>query len=66
MKVVIEYDPATGNMTDAKGAYVGCWMQLESFGNELTVSDPVEDIVKLKNSGFTAEDIVALKKGGVL
>lgn len=66
MKVVIDYDPASGNMTDAKGAYVGSWMGLESFGEELSTNDPVEDIVKLKNSGFTAEDIVAMKKGGVL
>lgn len=66
MKVTIEYDPQTGNMTDAKGAFIGCWIGLETFGDELQSSDPVEDIVRLKNAGLSAEDIVALKKGGVL
>lgn len=64
MKILLDYDQATGTMTDANGAIVGTWAGAKGFEMEPTVS--VRDLVKMKDAGFTAEDIVELKNSGVL
>lgn len=62
-KVMIEYEPDTGNIYDKNGLMVMSYHNLQHFDEEPT---PVSSITKLAEAGMTAEDIVTLKKGGVL
>lgn len=65
MKVTIDYDSTTGAMTDKRGTLVGTWVGLEHFG-DAEKKDIVRDLIKLKEAGFTADEIVAMKEGGLL
>ena len=64
MKVVVEYNAETGEIKDAVGMYVGSFFGLESF--EIPKESNVRDLIKLKEAGFTAEDLVQMKEGGLL
>lgn len=64
-KVIVEYNESNGELTDAKGMVVGNWMGLDSFP-EQEPETGLRDLIKLKDAGFTADDIVAMKEGGVL
>ena len=65
MKVVVEYDPVTGTISDNEGTYIGCWVGLKHFEEGLSNSG-VEVLIKLKDAGYTAEEVVQLKMGGLL
>jgi hypothetical protein len=56
-KISLNFDPATGQVTDAKGMYIGMNMSLTPVD-----SVDVEVLVKLKNAGFTADEIIELKR----
>lgn len=64
-RVILNYDESSGVISDKLGTEVGNWFDLQSFG-EPSGEPNVRDLIKLKEAGFTAEDIVALKEGGVL
>ena len=65
MKVIVEYDQVTGEIKDKSGMTIGSWFELEHFGSP-DEPNKVRDIIKLKDAGFTAEDIVTMKEGGLL
>ena len=64
MKVTLEYDVVTGTITDKLGIIVGTYCGLTSLDDEQS-STSVDDMIKLKNSGFTAEEVIAIKKANL-
>ena len=62
----LKYDPATGNITDNLGALVTTmsgWIPVEIDSKPESTS--IDDMIKLKNSGFTAEEVIAIKKANL-
>jgi len=60
----LHYDLITGNVTDASGMLVICYpaalpVEVESKGTS------IDDMIKLKNSGFTAEEVIQIKKANL-
>ncbi len=62
-KITLNFDPATGSVTDAKGMYIGMNLTLTPVEGG-TVE--VDVLVKLKNAGFTAEEIIEMKRKELL
>jgi len=60
----LKYDPISGMITDASNTLV---TTLCGFGpvdiEEQGTS--IDDMIKLKNSGFTAEEVIAIKKANL-
>lgn len=69
MKIQVEYDPATGQMSDpTNGALLTSWTglsHLEVKEQEAKESN-VADLAKLKSAGFTAEEIMQMKREGLV
>lgn len=65
MKILLEYDEASGQVTDAAGVMPICYLGLKSFEPD-SAGLTVKEIVKLKDAGFSAEEITELKSGGVI
>lgn len=63
-KVLLDYNPATGQVSTSNGFLVGTYVGLQPY--DVFDKPKVEDIVKLKEAGFTAEEIVMLVKKEVL
>jgi len=62
----LKYDVVTGNVTDNKGSLVVCMAGFIPIDIEqYEVSTSVDDMIKLKNSGFTAEEVIAIKKANL-
>lgn len=67
MKVILNYDPATGQISDANGQSISCWFDLRYEPVLETVSTTeVNDLVKLKEAGFTTEEMVNLRDRGLI
>lgn len=64
-RVILEYDEATAQITDATGCMVGTWGGLKSF-DSTNESVPASTLIKLKEAGFDAEEIIAMNKAGML
>lgn len=64
-RVIVQYEESSGNIFDRNGTLITAWHGLEHMGEPENGSN-VRDLIKLKEAGFTAEDIVAMKEGGVL
>jgi len=64
MKIVLNYDPMTGNMTDESGMLVSTYMGLERLNIENM--GKTDKIIELKKAGFLVEDILKLKREGVI
>jgi hypothetical protein len=64
-KIILEYNESTGQITDALGVMPVLWIGLKGFESE-TSKLSVSSVVKLKEAGFTAEEIVELIKGDAL
>jgi hypothetical protein len=62
MKVTLNYEPQSGNITDDKGNFVGTYIGLEASEGGVSI----EALCKLKNAGFSAEEITELKRKEVL
>lgn len=65
--VTIKYDEITGNVYDTTGAMV-CTMPIGLFfPDEVSINSksPVEEMAKLKGSGFTADEIMQMKREGL-
>lgn len=71
MKVILEYDQGSGQITDASGTVVANWFGLMSFQKDEQAAAPVESqalvasvkadqAIKLKEAGFTADEILKL------
>lgn len=66
-KIILEYEDTNGFVYDANGLYIGSNLQLKPF--EVTDEKsgvPIDDLVKLRNAGFTTEEIIELKRKDLL
>ena len=59
--IVLSWDTETGMVYDAKNLYIGSSMSLEPIEVEQTGAS-IEDLVKLRNAGFTTDEIIELKR----
>lgn len=67
MKVIVNYDDVTGQITDESGQIVGAWFDLRYEPVLETVSaTEINDLVKLKEAGFTVEELVNMRDGGLI
>lgn len=64
MKITLNYDPTTGQVTDNNGAIIVTWMGLQDQQAEPEIS--VENLVELKKAGFSTDEIVELRKKDIL
>ena len=62
-KLYLNYNPSTGQIIDATG-YVVATM---SGYPPVTIDDSssVDEMIKLKNAGFTAQEIIEMRKAGL-
>lgn len=61
----LKYDTITGNIYDAKGALVTTVVGFTPIEIEGTKSTTIDDMIKLKNAGFTAEEVIAIQKANI-
>jgi hypothetical protein len=62
----LKYDPTSGNITDDTGMMVACYPGAAPLSiDEKPESTSIDDMIKLKNSGFTAEEVIAIKKANL-
>lgn len=68
MKQYLNYDLATGNITDDNGLFITMHHNAVPVEVEASVDQlgMVDSLIKLKNSGFTAEDVIAIAKANLL
>ena len=66
MKIVLNYEPESGQIFDNQGVNIISWLGLDSHKLENAEGVSVDAICKLKNSGFTAEEIIEMKRKEVL
>lgn len=67
MKIVLDYEVSTGGIIDpTSGISLGCLMGLDHHELKTNIGVDIESIVKLKNAGFTADEIIELKRKEVL
>ena len=62
----LKYDPISGVITDNSGGMVTTmtgWVPVEI--DDKPESTSIDDMIKLKNSGFTAEEVIAIKKANL-
>ena len=65
-KQYLNYDSSTGNVTDATGCILATLPGFTPIEiKEEPKSTSVDDMIKLKNSGFTAEEVIAIKKANL-
>ena len=62
-KAYLNYDPLTGIITDVSGNIVTTM----SGYVPVTIDDSssVDEMIKLKNAGFTAQEIIEMRKAGL-
>jgi hypothetical protein len=66
-KIVLNYDDTNHMVYDANDMYVGSLATIEPF--EMTEAKQgvnIDDLVKLRNAGFTTEEIIELKRKDLL
>jgi hypothetical protein len=61
----LKYDTVTGNITDGNGSLVATMMGFVPVNIDSESSTSIDDMIKLKNSGFTAEEVIAIKKANL-
>lgn len=64
MKVLLDYDPVTGLLTQPATMFsftIGTSYSLAEHKAEKSSGITIDDMIKLKASGFTAEDILLLR-----
>lgn len=59
----LKYDPVSGIITDGSGAHVATFPSFVPV--EIDKNTSIDDMIKLKNSGFTAEEVIAIKKANL-
>lgn len=62
----LKFDESTGNIYDAAGAIVscvpvGCYKGIEHKEDQ----SMIDGLIKLKNAGFSAQEIIDIKKAGI-
>ena len=70
MKVVLEYDSATGELKDNDGASITTWHGLEDEHaldtSTAKAGTGTSTLIKLKSEGFTADEIIQLNREGII
>lgn len=66
-KIVLNVDTDNGMIYDANDMYIGCNISAKSF-DQATAGGGVaiDDLVKLRNAGFSTEEIIELKRKDLL
>ena len=64
-QMYLKYDVITGMITDASGILVTTLMGFTPVDVKESTSTSIDDMIKLKNSGFTAEEVIAIKKANL-
>jgi hypothetical protein len=64
-KIVLSWDDSTGMVYDAKEMYVGTNLTLTPF-EQPAAGVAIDDLVKLRDAGFTTEEIIELKRKELL
>lgn len=66
-KIVLEFDETNGMVYDANQLYIGCNIALKPFdATDAPRGVPIDDLVKLRNAGFTTDEIIELKRKELL
>lgn len=66
-KIVLNYDDTNGMVYDANEAYIGCNLSLKPFQvTDVKSGVPIDDLVKLRNAGFTTDEIIELIRKDLL
>lgn len=67
-RITVDYDAATGNIIDATGfcQHVAYNLEIVSFEKDTNAKTSIEDLVTLKNAGYTTEDIIELKRKEII
>lgn len=63
-KVVLNYDPITGNITDDGGVMVGAYVGINAQDAGAVIT--VDDLISLKKADFTVDEIAELKRQKLL
>ena len=68
MKIIVEYDPPSGNVIALNGNYIGLCHGLETDKYEEKESEKVNptQINSLREAGFTADELIAMRKEGLI
>ena len=69
MKVLLDWDPLTGNLMHGTyfiGVCNGLTEHKEPELPQVVESNNIDAMVKLKNSGFTAKEVIEISKAGLL
>lgn len=66
MKVLLEFNPTNGYLTDANGLSMYFSLDVLSFSQEVSTANKAKDIIALKHSGFSTDEIFKLKKDKLL
>lgn len=63
-KVVLDYDPQTGELNDVHGTRIAVWSSLDSYpySDPMKATIDVEELISLKEAGFSTNDIIRIKK----
>ena len=65
-QLYLKYDPITGNITDGNNVYVATMTGFVPIElDDIPQTTSIDDMIKLKNSGFTAEEVIAIKKANL-
>ena len=61
----LKYDELTGQIIDANNILVINMVGFAGIEIKEESSTSIDDMIKLKNSGFTAEEVIAIKKANL-
>lgn len=69
MKIQLNYDPGTGQISDDNGMIICSWAGLQAQEvkeSNASNSADIDELIKLKNAGFDTDDIVELRKKEII
>jgi len=66
IKVTLDYDEISGSLYDNNGTIIVAWPGLISSKEDGAKSSIVNDMKELKAAGFTAEEIMQMKREGAI
>jgi len=65
-RIIVSYNPATGDIDGPNNYHISNMMLPSDAIEEESTGVGVDEIVKLKNAGFSAEEIIELKRKEVI
>jgi len=67
MKVLLEYDQQNGNVTvNGLISYVGIGLPEYTESQQPALGNSPSDVVRLSDNGMTADDLIKMRKAGVI